>query len=855
MGFENTLDASTATGKPLLVERLPIDAHLSSIVAALREHSAVVISAAPGAGKTTRVPSALLDAGLAGSGRVVVLQPRRVAARAAARRVAEERRSAPGAEVGWQIRFENRSSAATRILFITEGILTRWLMENPELPGVGCVVLDEFHERSLHADVGLALLREVQQSLRPDLRLVVMSATLDAAPVAAFLGGAPLIEVPGRMFPLEIRHAEARDDRPLPSRAAAATRVALRSCEGDVLVFLPGVGEIRRTFEALSDLNGVDILPLHGELRSEEQDRVLSVSARRKVILATNIAETSLTIPGVRAVVDSGEARFNIHDPDHGIDRLELRSISRASATQRAGRAGRTAPGVVYRLWTKAEEAAMPEFETPELQRVDLARTALELHAFGERDLAKFAWFEAPAPEALVRAESLLQRLGAVRDGVPTATGRRMLDVAAHPRVARLLLATQDAGVLAQGVWLAALLSERDIVRRTDAASLVHLPTGPSDVLARRDMLAGGDGRSCDRAAVDVVQRAAEQYAAALSVRAAPMRAAVLDAEESTLLRCLLQAWPDRVARRLTLGGADGMMVGGRGVTLGPASVVRDAELFLVLDADLGRRGLHARAQVRVASAVEPAWLSDIPGALQAEESVVWDDTRGRAMRRKVQRYEDLVLSESQSPVQDAAAGAAALRAMLQNAPEALLEQRAEELQLLLRLSCLRAWRPELELPVLDAAALVAAVDPWIEQCPSLEDVRRVPLHDLLTAIMGERRLRDALTQVPESLSLPSGSTRVLEYAADKPPVLAVRLQELFGEPDTPTIAGGRVRVLLHLLAPNHQVVQVTHDLKSFWNTTYQQVRKDLRGRYPRHSWPEDPWTAEPTARAKRRKP
>ena len=410
--------------------------------------------------------------------------------------------------------------------------------------------------------------------------------------------------------------------------------------------------------------------------------------------------------------------------------------------------------------------------------------------------------------------------------------------------------------MLDQGVWLAALLSERDIVRRTDVTALAQLPTGPSDVLARRDLLAAGDGRLLDRAAVDVVQRAAEQYAAVLGIRAAASRAQVREADESALLRCVLQAWPDRVARRIATGAAEGVMVGGRGVVLAPTSVVRDAELFLVLEADLGRRGIHARAQVRLASALEPEWLQDVPGALATEESVVWDATRGRAMRRVVQRYEDLVLTESLGVVQDAAAGAAALRASLQRTPETLLEGRDEdELQLLLRLQCLHAWRPELELPPLDAAALVLAVDPWVDQCRNLDAVRRVPLMDIFAPLLGDKRLRDSLALVPESLGLPSGSTRRLLYELGKPPVLAVRLQELFGEPDTPTIAGGRVRVLLHLLAPNHQVVQITHDLRSFWNTTYQQVRKDLRGRYPRHSWPDDPWTAVPTARAKRRSP
>jgi ATP-dependent helicase HrpB len=842
-------------GKALSVERLPVDAFLPDITAQLRQAGGLVITAEPGAGKTTRVPAAILDAGLAGAGSVVVLQPRRVAARAAARRVAQERHSAAGAEVGWQVRFENRSSASTRLLYITEGILTRRLLDDPALDGVGCVVLDEFHERSLHADLALALLKEVRASLRPDLRIVVMSATLLAEPVAAFLGAAPIVRVPGRLHPVEIQHAAERDERPMPQRAALAVRRALADAEGDILVFLPGAGEIRRVQEALRDVDAADILPLHGELRPEDQDRALQQSERRKVILATNIAETSLTIPGVRTVIDSGLARVLVHDADHGLDRLELRPISRASATQRAGRAGRVAAGRVVRLWTRGEEAAMPEFETPEVQRVDLARTALELHAFGERDLNAFAWFEAPPPEMLARATQYLERCGATTDGRLSPLGERMLRIPTNPRLARLLLAAEASGVGPEGALVAALLSERDIVRGQDAAALEHEATGTSDVLLRLDLLRRG-GSLLDRAAVDAVLKAAEHFAAAAGLRAATARRSLDDATESSLLRALLLAFPDRLARRKDKGRAEGVMVGGRGVQLSPRSVVRDAELFLVLDADLGRRGENARIQVRTASAVESAWLNDLPGALKEERVTAFDSERGRVMQRRTLRFEDLLLEESASPVADKDAERTALREILRAEPERFLAGRsADELDLLVRMNCLSVWCPELELPALDGPALVAAADPWLDSCRSLKDVEGIALSEVLASALGATRYRRCLEMAPESLSLPSGSTRRLQYELGKLPLLAVRLQELFGEPDTPTIANGRVKVLLHLLAPNHQVVQVTQDLKSFWNNTYPQVRRDLRGRYPRHSWPEDPWTAEPTARAKRRGP
>ncbi len=842
-------------------ESLPIDAFIPEIVTAIRSAGAVVVVAEPGAGKTTRIPPALVKSGLAAKGQVVVLQPRRVAARAAARRIAEEHGSEVGDWAGYQVRFENRTSAATRIRVVTEGILMRALQSDPELRGVDAVVLDEFHERSIHADLALALVRDVRAGLRPDLRLVVMSATLEAEPVAAYLGGVPIVRVPGRQFPLEVKLLEQSDDRPIPIRAVAGVRRAVTESEGDILVFLPGAGEISRTAEGLADLareRRLVVLPLHGEMRAEDQDRVLQPSKERRVILATNVAETSLTVPGVRIVVDTGMARILTHDQDHGMDRLELRRISRASATQRGGRAGRLGPGVVYRMWTKSEESQMAPHDTPEIRRIDLAGPVLELRAWGETDLRRFGWFEAPDPAALERAERLLVRLGALDPSTlaPTALGRALVRVPAHPRVARILAEGHRRGAPGDAASIAALLSERDVVFRRAAdlsrtASL--LPTGPSDVLARRDLLEGGRGRhgDLDSNAVRSVERARDQFRrVSEDVFGKSERGG---ASEDDLLAIVFSGYVDRVARRRKAQSAEAVMVGGRGLVLTPESVVRDDELFVVIDGDMGRRGEFAKAQVRQASAVRRAWLDRIPGAMNVSEETAWDAERQRAVTRRRTRYEDLVLDDVEIAT-DPVAGAQLLLDAARKDPHAALDLTGSVGDLITRLRCLAEWMPELSWPGLTDAEIVAALEPWLDGKSSVAALRAIPLHDVLLGRLSRDQRKALDDDAPEVLDMPSGSRRGLKYEVGKAPVLAVRLQELFGQPETPSVARGRVRVILHLLAPNMQVVQVTQDLRSFWNTTYQQVRKDLRGRYPKHSWPEDPWTAQPTARAKPRR-
>lgn len=822
---------------------LPIDGVLPALAAALAPPGAnAVLTAPPGAGKTTRVPPALLAAGLAGERRIVMLEPRRIAARAAARRIAEEQGWELGAEVGYQVRFERRSGPRTRILVVTEGILLQQLQRDPFLEDVGLVIFDELHERSLQVDLSLALARRVQREVRDDLRLLAMSATLDSAVtgrLAGFLGGCRVLDSPGRLFPVAVAHLEPpapavpgkeRTPAEIARRAAFGVRKALVETGGDVLVFLPGLGEIQRTAEHLADLD-LAVLPLYGDLPAEQQDLVLRPANRRKIVLATNVAETSITVDGVTAVVDSGLARRLRWDPATGLDRLELARISRASATQRAGRAGRQAPGICLRLWPEREHATLPERELPEIARVDLAAPALQLYAWGERDPSAFDWFEAPDPNALAAASGLLLRLGAVDGRGITALGKTLSRLPVHPRLARLLTAGAELGVAKEAALLAALLSERDPFSRERRP--VH--ASRSDLLDRLDLLEGSPGaaRSIFRVRdqlLDLVRR---------ELAAAPPAAD----RDTALLQSLLAAYPDRLVRRREPGSRRGLMVGGKGVRLGEESHVLDAELFVAVDVDAAAPG---EARVRLASAVEPAWLDS--AHLTTAVEVEFDSERQRVAAWKRTRWEDLLLSESEVPP---SSGEEVERVLAAAAAERL--ERALPLDdpgaadFLARLRSLAGWCPELELPTFSDEAIVRELLPVLAAGrKSFAELRRAPLLDALRGALTWPQ-REALDrEAPERLTVPSGSSIRLAYEPGKPPVLAVRIQELFGLAETPRVAKGRVPVLLHLLAPSGRPQQVTHDLKSFWDNTYPQVRKELAGRYPKHAWPLDPWNAPP---------
>ncbi len=861
---------------------LPIDGALPEIVNHARFRRSVVVVAPPGAGKTTRVPVALLQAGLVDAAHptIVLLQPRRVAARAAAARIAEENAWRVGREVGYQIRFE-RGSARDAASRPDRRDPDAQLLADPFLEGVGAIILDEFHERSLHTDLAIALLREVRESVRDDLVLVVMSATLDAEPIARFLRNAPIVRVQGRTYPVAVTHHPTEAKMPLHERVAVGVQSILDDPDdqldsGHILVFLPGMEEIRRAsqrVEPIAARAGLEVLPLHGSLPAGDQDRAIRPSARRKLILATNVAETSLTIEGVRTVIDTGYARVASSDPERSLDRLELRRISRASAAQRAGRAGRTAPGRCLRLWSTRDERGMPAFDPPEILRVDLSTAILALHAWGQTDPARFGWFEPPPAETIAGAERLLRGLDALgADGRITTLGQRLLDLPLHPRLGRLLIASADMGRLFEGATLAALLSEKDLGARSGPGG----PPAPtrlhsrSDLLVRMDQLRDaerhqfratvrslgidpGAARRVAQARDDLIRTARREHGQT-TVDLSPGTESTHDPDDE-LLRSLLLAYPDRVARRREPGGATGVMVGGRGVRLDSESTVRDAELFLVLDARDDRRGRTGEVRVRAASAIEREWLDELfPEFIRVERVVAYDEATGRVVGVSRTLYLDLTIREDRHGAIEPTEAAVALASWLTPRAAEFVRQDERNAAWLDRVACLRDWMPELELPALDDDALADTLETACAGCRSLDDVRQVPLVPLLAARLGPRRARAVDEHAPEHLVVPSGSRFRLSYEPGRPPVLAVRLQELFGWTETPRVAGGRVPVLLHLLAPNFRPVQITDDLRSFWSNTYAQVRKDLRARYPKHAWPEDPWTARAEARGRPRR-
>jgi ATP-dependent helicase HrpB len=852
-GMPEQPDQHKSDARTVAVPRvpLPVDAVLPELLAALRKHACAVLRAPTGAGKTTRVPPALLDASLAGPGRVIMLEPRRLAARAAARRMAAERGGRLGDEVGYQVRFDRCWGPRTRILVVTPGILLRMLQDDPFLESAGALLFDEFHERGLESDLALGMVRLVRQNVRPELRLVVMSATLAVEPVAEYLGGCPVISAEGRQYPVEIVYAPRPDHLAGAPAVARAVERLLDRTEGDLLVFLPGLYEIRQTarqLEALAQERDLAVLPLYGDLPAEQQDAALLPHGRRKVVLATNVAETSVTVEGISGVVDTGLARTLVFDLAVGLDRLRLGPIARASADQRAGRAGRTGPGVCVRLWREAAQHGRPEQPEPEIRRVDLAGAVLQLLCMGEADVLAFPWLEQPHEAAVGQALSLLRRLGAAGDGGVTELGGELARLPLHPRIGRLLVEGQRRGQPERVALAAALLSERDPFPPAPERTRHARAATPSDVLDRVEALEEYERHGPKASALGMlnrgparfVLRARDQLLRALRHSRLPSTAVQkVDADEA-VLRALLAAFPDRVARRREPGSRRGVMVGGRGVKLGPSSAVTEAELFVCVDVDAG----HAETLVRQASAVERDWLP--PQQVIASTEVAFDPDTERVTARRRLRFDDLILEESPAGLPEG-----------EEVTRVLLAAAAERLERVLppadasaglyrtRVRCLREWMPELQLPAFDSADLRELL-PWLcQSCRSFADLRTADwLHALQGRLTHVQRLA-VEREAPERLNVPSGSRITLRYEEGRSPVLAVRIQEVFGLRETPRIAAGRMAVLLHLLAPNHRPQQVTEDLASFWANTYPQIRKELRARYPRHAWPEDPRTAQ----------
>jgi ATP-dependent helicase HrpB len=837
---------------------LPVDEVLGDVVEALRRARAAVLVAPPGAGKTTRLPPALVRAGL---GPVIVVEPRRLAARAAARRVADEGGFTLGREVGWHVRFDRRASRETEVLFATEGILLRRLQEDPFLAGVGALVFDEFHERRLEADLALAMARRAQLEVRPDLVLCVCSATLEAEPVAAFLGAAtpaPVIRSEGRLFPVTLRHLPVEPRERLEDHAARGVRAALEASDGDVLVFLPGVGEIRRVRERLAP--SLDVHELYGDLDPARQDAALRRGPRRRVVLATNVAESSVTVDGVAVVVDTGLARVLRHDPGVGLDRLTLERIDRASADQRAGRAGRQGPGVCLRLWSAIDDRALEPRTAPEVLRLDLAGPLLQLAAWGEPDAEAFPWFERPPREALERARELLLRLGALRTkdaggvGV-TELGRTLARMPVHPRLARLLVEGGRLGARGRAALAAALLSDRDPFTREFGARARD--AWDSDVLERVRALEAFERSG--RTGFPVGELRAGAAHQILQARDQLLRAddgapghfpgeegPVSDATDG-LLRALCAAFPDRLCRRRD-DPARALMVGGRGVRLAPTSGVTEGELFLAIEVDGGQ----GEALVRQASHVEREWIDG--GRTHIELEPVFDSKSERVVGRRREMLGALVLSEQDHPLNDfEAAERVLVQAARRDPRRALGAHEGELAEVLARLACLREWCPELELPAFDEEFLADLVPLVAPGCRSYADLRRAPRIEILLGMLSREQRAALERDAPERIQVPSGNRHRIQYEPGKAPVLAVRIQELFGLATTPTVGRGRVPIVLHLLAPSGRPQQVTTDLASFWRDVYHVVRKDLRIRYPRHAWPEDPLHAPAEAKPKRR--
>ncbi|QMV17942.1 ATP-dependent helicase HrpB [Granulicella sp. 5B5] len=773
------------TSRPIL----PVDAILPAIVDSLRHTPNLVIEAAPGAGKTTRVPPALLSLV---TGEIIVLEPRRIAARLAARRVAAELGEEVGNTVGYQVRFEEKLSARTRIRFVTEGILARRLLTDPTLSNVDAVILDEFHERHIDSDLALALLKRLQQT-RPTLRIIVMSATLDAAPIAHYLGNCPVLRSEGRQYPLTIRHLPYS---PAPLHTQVANAVELLNAEGhtgNILTFLPGAAEIRRAIrecEPLARRTGLLVLPLHGDLTPAEQDRAILPTPERKLILATNVAESSVTVEGVTAVIDSGLARTATYSPWTGLPTLHIARISKASATQRAGRAGRTAPGQVLRLYLQEDFRLRPDHDTPEIARADLSQLLLTLRAMNIAHLADLHWLDTPPPEAITLTESLLDRLGAVG-----SMAQRLARLPLPPRLARIVLESIDRGVGEDGCRAAALLGLNTRTHKNDILAALDLP--PDD-------------------------RQRQHTDQLLRIARPPKQQTHND---DALLLSLLSGFPDRVARRR----AGNQVQLSTGITAELAGTPPPYEFLLALDAE--DRKENPLPLIRMAARIEPEWLLELfPDSITETSEPIWNRTAERVERSSALLYDKLILEESRGPAspEDAAT------LLAHKAIEAGIERFVDQ-------ETLDAFLARLAFAGLPTPGLKQTLRELCLGLNSFADLKDAACNflPLLESSLDTRRLNDL---APLSLRLASGRQAKIHYEAHRPPWISSRLQDFFGMKETPRIGPHKEPVVVHLLAPNQRAVQTTTDLAGFWERLYPQVRRELMRRYPRHAWPENPY-------------
>ena len=841
---------------------LPITAHLDQVRRTLRGRDTAVLEAPPGAGKTTIVPLALLDEPWLKGKTILMLEPRRLAARAAARRMASLLNQRVGDTVGYRVHMDSAVGPRTRIEVLTEGILTRRLQHDQALEGVGLVIFDEFHERSIHADLGLALTLDAHAALRPDLRLMAMSATLDGSAVAQLMGDCPVISCEGRLFPVETHHFARDTGTRIEQTVVAAIRRALEDEHGSILVFLPGMADIRRVEDMLRRIitaTSVLVAPLHGTLSRAAQDAAIlpAPPGMRKIVLATSIAETSLTIEGVRVVIDSGLMRVPRFDPNSGMTSLETVRVTRSSADQRRGRAGRTGPGVCYRLWTEHEHASLEPFTAPEILTADLAPLALELAAWGIADPTELKWLDPPPLGAYAQARELLAELDAVDvKGALTPLGRRMADLGAHPRLGHMMVRGAAMGCAAQACDLAAILSERDVLRGgSDAAD--------PDIRSRLDLLSharhGAD-------AVRLVHATARFWQQRLGTQDPGSR--ILDTGSSIRHpasgiqdpRCvpdpgclLALAYPDRIAQRRPGSTGSFLMRNGSGALFTAPTPLANEEYLVVADLDAGGRS----ARIFLAAPYSLDDLLDQYGSQVVERRIVaWDDGKGAVIARRQRLLGAMALSDD--PLADVTDDerTAALVAGIRLRGINCLPWDTPDRQWQARVTFLRATLGD-QWPEVTDAVLLDSLEHWLAPhlagMRKLDEVKKLELSVILRSLLPWQQQRTLDSNAPTHFTVPSGSAVPLDYSTGTP-VLSVRVQEMFGLLDTPRVADGKVPVTIQFLSPAGRPVQVTQDLASFWRSTYNQVKKDLKGRYPRHYWPDDPLTATPTSRAKRRK-
>lgn len=818
---------------------LPIDDIIPNLKSALAKRLTVILQAPPGAGKTTRVPLALLDETWLKGQKILMLEPRRLAAGNAARYMAEQCGEKVGETVGYSIRYQRQVSRQTKIEVVTEGILTRRLQSDPELNGIGLVIFDEFHERNLNSDLALALCRDAQQGLREDLKILVMSATLDGEPLAQLLD-APLLTSEGRSYPVNVHYSGRQNGNPVES-TAAAVRKALRETEGDILAFLPGAGEIERCRQALSGLTTVDVRPLYGTLSYSEQEKAIRSGPNRKIVLATNIAETSLTIDGIRTVIDSGYARQPRFDPGRGLTRLEKVRISRASADQRAGRAGRLGPGSCYRLWSEGEQGGLLPFTPPEIRNADLAPLALDLANWGISDPHALTWLDPPPEGGLSAARKLLQMLDALDDtNLLTPLGKQMAALPAHPRIARLLLFAKAKGCLSLGCDLAALLSEPLSLKSERKASI-----DLTDQIERLwNLRRHGELRE-----FKAVERASAYWRNFFKIGSSVHPPHNIK-EISLLLAC---AFPDRIGKQRGKGMNSYLFASGQGGNLPDKSNLQSAA-FLVATEMAGKR--FDESEIRLACPLRQSDIFQLYPELPRTRSVEWDPQEGRVNAREVQLLGKLAITEKRiKPTKEETANA--LKEAIVSEGTALLNWTREAKSLIQRVAILTKSHPDECWPDLSEAHLIDSIDDWLMpflgDSKNRNDLKRIDLLPALRTLFNWTKQQRLEKLAPERLQVASGSNIRIKYEDDGP-VLAVKLQEMFGEADTPRIAEGRIALKLHLLSPAGRPLQVTQDLKTFWNDVYPEVRKEMKGRYPKHPWPEDPWNAVPTRHTKKRK-